>query len=200
MSEYDFVYGVFDRCETAAGVVEHLHGAGFRPASINLVGPDTKAFQYVSAKIKDPSKRFFVLFGAIGALGGLWAGAMLAPGLPYVVSFQILTTLMGSISGAIVMAYFSLFISAFLTANDPQFYANVYQADMQAGAALVSVAAESEAERQLAQRLIEEAKPIELIVRRAVVGPIIGLEPGPELVREPAVISEARETALSAVA
>ena len=194
ISEQDFVYGVFDHCEAAATVVQALHGAGFKSEVINLVGPNTEQFQYVSAKIKNPTKGYFLAFGIVGALGGLWAGASLAPTIPYVVSFQVLTTLMAAISGSIVMAYFSLFVSAFLTANDPQYFANVYQADMSVGAALVSVEADSAEERAIAQKIMEEFEPIELIVRRAVVGPIIGVERQNQFAREP------REKVLSAVA
>jgi hypothetical protein len=199
MSEQDFVYGVFDRCEAAAAVVQALHLAGFKSAAINLVGPKTDQFQYVSAKIKNPAKDYFVLFGAAGGLGGLWAGTVLAPTIPYVVSFQILTTLMAAISGAIVMAYFSLFVSAFLTANDPQYYANVYQADMPVGAALVSVEAVSAGERTKARMILEEFDPIELIVRRAVVGPIIGVE-NEAVEDQTQFVTEKEEKILQAVA
>jgi hypothetical protein len=194
MSEHNFVYGVFENCEAAAAVIQRLHASDFKSAAINLVGPDTEQFQYVSAKIKDPNKRNFFVFGIIGALGGLWAGTMLAPTAPYVLQFQILTTLMAAISGSIVMAYFSLFLSAFLSANDPQFYANVYQADMSVGAALVSVEADSDKELAIAQKIIEEFAPVELIVRRAVVGPIIGVESAP------VTLPGAREKVLSAAA
>jgi hypothetical protein len=194
MSEHDFVYGVFDHCEAAGAVVQALHKAGFKSAVINLVGPKTDQFEYVSAKIKNPTKQAFVTFGAVGALGGLWAGATLAPTIPYIVSFQILTTLMAAISGSIVMAYFGMFISAFLTANDPQYYANVYQADMSVGEALVSVEADSAQQRAEAQRIMEQFEPIELVVRRAVVGPIIGVE------SERQFVPETREKILAAVA
>jgi hypothetical protein len=196
MSEQDFVYGVFDHCEAAAAVVQALHGAGFKSEVINMVGPDTDAFRYVSAKIKNPAKDFFVIFGVVGALGGLWAGVAMAPTVPHIVSFQILTTLMAAISGSVVLAYASVIISALLTANNPQNYANVYQADMSVGAALVSVEADSAQERAIAQKILEEYQPIELVVRRGVVGTIIGVEPADQFVPE----AEAPEKILSAAA
>jgi hypothetical protein len=189
MLQNSFVYAVFEENKVAASVVERLRAAGFRSEQINLVGPDSKEFQYVSAKIKDPTKRNFTRFGVVGALAGLWAGTVLSPGSP-ATTYQIMTPLMGAISGSIVMAYFSMFLTAFLTANQPQCYANVYQADLPIGEALVAVDAESESGRIDAQKILEEFAPIELVVRRAVVGPVIGLE----LKSEPSANEDAKTT------
>lgn len=177
MSEQALVFGVFENLDKATSCIAALHKAGFKEADINIVGKDCREFKYVSAKIHNPTKRAFVWFGSIGALAGLYVGPMLAPTIPYVVSFQVITTIMASVSSGIILAYMGQFMAAFLHANTPQYYANVYEGDLDQGAALISVEAESMAKRLEASKIFEEQQAVEIISRRAVQGPVIGLEP-----------------------
>lgn len=181
MSEQALVFGVFENLDNATICIAALHKAGFKEAAINIVGKDCREFKYVSAKIHNPTKRAFLWFGSIGALAGLYVGPMLAPTIPYVVSFQVITTIMASVSSGIILAYMGQFMAAFLHADTPQYYANVYQGDLEHGAALISVEAESMEERLRAATIFEEHEAVEIVSRRAAPGPVIALDPACEL-------------------
>ncbi|MBP6348870.1 MAG: hypothetical protein KA392_05000 [Candidatus Obscuribacter sp.] len=177
MSQLDFVYGVFENAKDLQLIVADLHKAGFKEVEINVVGKDCPEFHHQSAKIKSPQAKYFVKYGIVGAFAGLWGGVMLAPPLHYVVTFQVMTMIMAAVSGGIVMAYIGTFLSAFLHASQPQYFANAYEGDVTNGAVLVSVECVSADERRKAYQIIDSHNPVETISRAAVVGPIIGLTP-----------------------
>lgn len=177
MSQLDFVYGVFENAKDLQLIVADLHKAGFKEVDINVVGKDCPEFHHQSAKIKSPQAKYFVKYGIVGAFAGLWGGVMLAPPLHYVVTFQVMTMIMAAVSGGIVMAYIGTFLSAFLHASQPQYFANAYEGDVTNGAVLVSVECVSADERRKAYQVIDSHNPIETISRAAVIGPIIGLTP-----------------------
>jgi len=177
MSQLDFVYGVFENAKDLQMIVADLHKAGFKEVDINVVGKDCPEFHHQSAKIKSPQAKYFVKYGIVGAFAGLWGGVMLAPPLHYVVTFQVMTMIMAAVSGGIVMAYIGTFLSAFLHASQPQYFANAYEGDVTNGAVLVSVECVSADERRKAYQVIDSHNPIETISRAAVIGPIIGLTP-----------------------
>ena len=177
MSQLDFVYGVFENAKDLQLIVADLHKAGFKEVDINVVGKDCPEFHHQSAKIKSPQAKYFVKYGIVGAFAGLWGGVMLAPPLHYVVTFQVMTMIMAAVSGGIVMAYIGTFLSAFLHASQPQYFANAYEGDVTNGAVLVSVECVSADERRKAYQIIDSHNPVETISRAAVVGPIIGLTP-----------------------
>lgn len=177
MSQLDFVYGVFENAKDLQLIVADLHKAGFKEVDINVVGKDCPEFHHQSAKIKSPQAKYFVKYGIVGAFAGLWGGVMLAPPLHYVVTFQVMTMIMAAVSGGIVMAYIGTFLSAFLHASQPQYFANAYEGDVTNGAVLVSVECVSADERRKAYQVIDSHNPVETISRAAVTGPIIGLTP-----------------------
>lgn len=177
MSQLDFVYGVFENAKDLQLIVADLHKAGFKEVDINVVGKDCPEFHHQSAKIKSPQAKYFVKYGIVGAFAGLWGGVMLAPPLHYVVTFQVMTMIMAAVSGGIVMAYIGTFLSAFLHASQPQYFANAYEGDVTNGAVLVSVECVSADERRKAYQVIDSHNPIETISRAEVIGPIIGLTP-----------------------
>jgi hypothetical protein len=192
MSQLDFVYGVFEDVKGVQLIVADLHKAGFKAVDINVVGKDCPEFHHQSAKIKSPQAKYFVKYGIVGAFAGLWGGVMLAPPLHYVVTFQVMTMIMAAVSGGIVMAYIGTFLSAFLHASQPQYFANAYEGDVTNGAVLVSVECVSADERRKAYQIIDSHNPVETISRAAVVGPVIGVTPKAiSLVGEaPTVLSE----------
>ncbi len=177
MSQLDFVYGVFEDAKSLQIIVADLHKAGFKEVDINVVGKDCPEFTHQSAKIKSHQAKYFVKYGIVGALAGLWGGVMLAPPLHYIVTYQVMTMLMAAVSGSIVMAYIGTFLSAFLHASQPQYFANAYEGDIANGAALISVECVSADERRKAYQIIDGHNPIEIISRAAVLGPIIGVTP-----------------------
>lgn len=176
MSEENYVFAVFAYYGEAAQCISALHQANFKEADINLVGKDCSEFKRISARINNPNKKYFVWFGSLGALGGLYAGPILAPHLPYVVSFQIITTIMATVSSSIILAYMGQFLAAFLHANEPQHYANVYEGEVLAGQALVSISAKTAEECLTAWKIMDAHGALETISRRALSGPIIGQE------------------------
>lgn len=177
MSQLDFVYGVFENAKDLQLIVADLHKAGFKEVDINVVGKDCPEFHHQSAKIKSPQAKYFVKYGIVGAFAGLWGGVMLAPPLHYVVTFQVMTMIMAAVSGGIVMAYIGTFLSAFLHASQPQYFANAYEGDIANGSVLVSVECVNADERRKAWQIVDSHNPVEIISRAAVVGPIIGLTP-----------------------
>src|SRR3978361_1186435 len=126
MSDQDFVYGVFKKSQVALEVVSELHQAGLATSDICVVGTPDDEFKYVSAKIDDPTAKYFIRFGIGGCIAGLIAGILGAPQLPVASTVQILAPLMGAISGGIVLAYFGVFMCAFLYANKPHHWSNVF--------------------------------------------------------------------------
>ncbi len=180
MSQPDYVYGVFASDDSTGQVLEDLHKAGFKSADLSVVGKNCPQFHNLSARIKTPMARYFVRYGIVGALGGLWAGTALAPHVPTPGFFQILTTLMAAISGGIVLAYWGVWMGAFLHANEPQYYANVFEGEIENGEILVLAEANSRAERLKAFEILDAHDAVEIIVRQADLGEIIGLETEPK--------------------
>ena len=176
MSQPDYVYGIFDNNGSAGQVLEDLHKAGFKSADLSVVGKDCPEFRNASARIKTPMARYFVRYGIAGALGGLWAGTALAPHVPTPGFFQILTTLMAAVSGGIVMAYWGTWIGAFLHANEPQYYANVFEGEIENGEIVVLAEVNSREERRAAWEIMDNHDALEIITRQADLGQIIGLE------------------------
>ena len=180
MSQPDYVYGVFASDDSTGQVLEDLHKAGFKSADLSVVGKNCPQFHNLSARIKTPMARYFVRYGIVGALGGLWTGTALAPHVPTPGFFQILTTLMAAISGGIVLAYWGVWMGAFLHANEPQYYANVFEGEIENGEILVLAEANSRAERLKAFEILDAHDAVEIIVRQADLGEIIGLETEPK--------------------
>lgn len=176
MAQPDYVYGVFDNSMSTGQLLEDLHKAGFKSADLSVVGTDCPEFRTLSAKIKTPVARYFVQYGIVGALGGMWAGTVLAPQISTPGFFQILTTLMGAVSGSIVMAYWGLWIGAFLHANEPQYYANVFEGEVKDGIIVVLAEANSREERRKAMEIMDEYNAVEITMRLADLGQVIGLE------------------------
>ncbi|MBN9394969.1 MAG: hypothetical protein J0H83_06965 [Candidatus Melainabacteria bacterium] len=183
--EQDLVYGVFGNENAAVDCVVRLNKAGFVEQDINVVTVKS-ALERVNARITNPTKKYFVSFGTCGAVGGILAGAYLTPTLPYVVSFQILTTLMAAISGGIVLGYFGMFMAAFLHANEPQYFGNAYEGTLEEGQVLVSIELNGKNKARLAEAMqIMVQGASEMIFRPASAGPIIGLEATPAIVVTP---------------
>jgi hypothetical protein len=180
MSHPDYVYGVFAEPTTARKVIEDLHKAGFTSADLSVVGTDCDEFKHHSAKIKTPMAKYFVRYGLLGSFLGFLGGLYLDSTIPYAVSYQVMTMLMGAVSGGIVMAYIGVFLCAFFHANEPQYYANVFEGSIEEGGAVVLAEANTQEERRTAWEIMESHEPLEVITRRAVFGNIIGdvkLEP-----------------------
>lgn len=176
MSQPDYVYGVFSTNAITGQVIENLHKAGFKAADLSVVGRDCEEFHNVSAKIKTPMARYFVKYGIVGALGGLWAGTMLAPEVNSPGFFQIIVTVMAAVAGGIVLAYWGTYMCAFLHANEPQYYANVFEGEIHNGDIVVLAEVNSKEERLAAWQIMNEFDANEIITRKADLGQIIGLE------------------------
>ena len=176
MSNPDYVYGIFENITGAGQILEDLHKAGFKSADLSLVGTDCPEFHNVSAKIKTPMARYFVRYGIVGALAGLWAGVTMAPDLPYPGFFQIITTVMAAVSGGVILAYWGVWIGAFLHANEPQYYANVFHGEIRNGQIVVLAEVNSKEERRSAWAIMDDHDAIEIIFRQADLGEIIGLQ------------------------
>ena len=176
MSQPAYVFGIFENTDCTGQILEDLHKAGFKSADLSVVGKDCREFHNQSAKIKSPMAKYFVRYGIVGALGGLWAGVTMAPQLPYPGFFQIITTVMAAVSGAVILAYFGIWIGAFLHANEPQYYANVFEGEIENGQVVVLAETSSKEERRAAWEIMDSYDAVEIITRQADLGQIIGLE------------------------
>ncbi len=176
MSQPAYVYGIFDNANICGQVLEDLHKTGFKSVDLSVVGKDCPEFRNQSAKIKSPMARYFVRYGIIGALGGLWAGVTMAPQIHTPGFFQIITTVMAAVAGGIVLAYWGVWIGAFLHANEPQYYANVFEGEIENGEIVVLAETQTSEERRTAWEIMNAHDAVEIITRRADLGQIIGLE------------------------
>jgi hypothetical protein len=179
MSQEYFVYGVFETPAGAAGLVQKLHDAGFESSSISIVGQEAcPEFKHVAARIRNRQHRVFIGSGIAGAIGGLTAAIMYQPAIPYSVSFQVIVPVMAMVAGAILLAYFGMYISMFLLANQPNYYAHIFEGQVENGAAIVCVEVESRLKRSLAMELIASTDPLEMVSRSISLGPISDVLPG----------------------
>ena len=176
MSQPAYVYGIFENPGSTGQILEDLHKAGFKSADLSVVGKDCPEFNNLSARIKTPMAKYFVRYGIVGALGGLYAGVTMAPDLPFPGFFQIITTIMAAVSGGIVLAYWGVWIGAFLHANEPQYYANVFEGEVENGEIVVLAETTSKEERRTAWEIMDSHEAVEIITRQADLGQIIGLE------------------------
>jgi hypothetical protein len=173
MIDQDFVYGVFADYETAETVVAELHQSGLKTSDICVVGNKTEQFNYVSARIQDPTAKYFFRFGIGGCLVGAWAGIAGAPTIPYIVSFQILVPLMAAISGGVVFAYFGCWMCAFLYANKPHHWANAFEGTVESGNVIVLAEPSTVEQRHSALSILSAHEPLEMIVRRKAAGQLV---------------------------
>lgn len=179
MAEEVYLYGVFDKANAVKECLKELTEAGYVETQMNVVGKNCPEFKHISASIVNPVKRYFVYFGTVGAIGGMIGGVVLAPTISYVPSFQVMTTLMGSVSLAIVMAYIGEFLAAFIHANEPQYYANLYQAEINGGDYLLSLEVEKGEDTGKAWSILSDRGAREIILRRMPLGEVIGIEKEP---------------------
>jgi hypothetical protein len=178
MSQEYFVYGAFEDNGAAAQLVEKLHDAGFAKPSISVVGQENSPeFKHVAARITNRAHRFFIASGIAGAVGGLTAAIMYQPAIPYSVSFQLIVPVMAMVAGAILLGYFGMYIGMFLHANQPNYYANVFEGQVTNGAVIVCVEVNSKLQRALAAEMVSMLDPIELVIRSSSLGPISNVLP-----------------------
>jgi hypothetical protein len=197
MSERDFIYGVFSEAEQGAAVVADLHASGIAESDINFITSNDKQSKTVSARLTNPTKKFMVAFGVIGTIGGMIAGALMAPALPGEGSFQVVTTLMAAVSCGLVVGYVGSITAAILYANQPQYYANIYEGVLPRGKVVVSLEAEGNEQIETAFKLMSSHDALEIIMQRAEAASFIGME---ETETQSAIVSSEAEQNLNLAA
>lgn len=174
MSGQDFVYGVFKRSDSALQVVSELHAAGLTKSDIAIVSSKKDELRYLSAELQDPTMKYFMWFGICGCIVGAFAGVMGSTHIPYTTqTFQILVPLMASISGGIVFAYFGCFMCAFLIANKPNHWANVFEGTVEDGELIIAAEPANAEQRNAAVEILNKHNPVELIVRKKALKDIV---------------------------
>jgi hypothetical protein len=168
----DFIYGVFNDYATAEKVIAELHQVGLDTPEICVVGKSSEEFKYVSGRLKDPTAKYFMRFGVAGCIAGLWAGISGAPHIPYTVSFQILIPMMAAVSGGVVLAYFGALMGMFLSANNPHYWASVFEGTVENGNVIVLAEASTREQRGTVMSILDAHDPVELILRRNSAGRI----------------------------
>jgi hypothetical protein len=178
MSQEYFVYGVFEDNGAASELVQKLHDAGFAKPSISVVGQENSPeFKHVAARITNRAHRFLIASGIAGAIGGLTAAIMYQPSIPYSVSFQLIVPVMAMVAGAVLLGFTGMWIGMFLHANQPNYYANVFEGQVTNGAVVVCVEVNSQLQRALAAEMVSLLDPIELVIRSSTLGPISNVLP-----------------------
>ncbi len=167
MSDQDYIYGVFEDASNVPAVVTQLHKAGLQTSEICVLGNKSEQFTNIAGKIKDPTAKYFIHFGIAGAIGGLVVGIFASLHIPGVNGFQVIVPLMGTIAGGACFPYFVCQLATFLTSNQPQHWANVFEGSVAAGAVIVMAEPQSVEERNSAMNIFLASNPIEMIFRRS---------------------------------
>lgn len=167
MSDQDYVYGVFTGGEKVPDVVAELHRAGLKTSEICVLGNKSEQFNTISGKIKDPTAKNFMYFGIAGAIGGLIAGIAVSLHIPGINGFQLIVPLMGAVSGGACFPYVICQLAMFLTANDPQHWAHVFEGSVEHGAVIIMAEPQTSAQKQSAMQIFLAHNPVEMIFRKS---------------------------------
>ncbi|HEY9773795.1 MAG TPA: hypothetical protein V6C81_08295 [Planktothrix sp.] len=157
-----FTYGVFSSEQDFSKAFSALSDRGFDNIA---VVKNTDSALYKSASVKNSIKNTFVLGGLAGAVIGGIAGAIATPTVPYGGTYQVLTPMMSMVSGAIVMAYFSVWICGFLRWIDRPLPADCFEGTITNGSLLLVVETDQADLRQLAFDCFSRNNASEIIAR-----------------------------------
>ena len=139
---------------------------------------DTSSPLYKSAIVHNSVKRTFIWGGLAGAIIGGIAGAVASPTVPYAGTFQILTPMMAMVSGAIVLAYFGVWICGFLSWLDKPIPADAFEGTISNGALLLAVETQKKDLQHLAMECFSTNGAVEIIARDETLGalPTVSVE------------------------
>jgi hypothetical protein len=167
MSDQDYIYGVFSAADKIPEMVSQLHRAGLKTSEICVLGNKSEQFNTVSGKIKDPTAKSFVWFGIGGAIAGLIAGIAVSLHIPGVNGFQLIVPLMGTVSGGACFPYVICQLAMFLTANNPQHWAHVFEGTVEGGSVIIMAEPQSFDQKRSAMDILMAHNPIEMIFRKS---------------------------------
>jgi hypothetical protein len=157
-----FTYGVFSNQQDFSKAFSELSNKGFQDIT---VVKDTSSPLYKSATVHNSVKRTFIWGGLAGAIIGGIAGAVASPTVPYAGTFQILTPMMAMVSGAIVLAYFGVWICGFLSWLDKPIPADAFEGTLSNGILLLAVETEKQDLQRLAMECFSTSGAVEIIAR-----------------------------------
>jgi hypothetical protein len=154
------VFGFTDDVAEAEDLVDELRSAGFGREAISVLYPDTDTTRAVEFEnsTKAPEGTVAgvgtggVVGGALGWLTGI--GALAIPGFgPFIAAGPI----MAALSGAAVGAAVGGITGGLVGLGIPEYEAKRYETKVKEGKILVSVAAQTPAERETARRIFADA-------------------------------------------
>lgn len=158
-----FVYGVFTNATDFSKALSALRIEGLEDV---VFLKNTSDPTYTSAVVQNNLKGQFVRFGAAGAIIGGIAGAVASPTVPFTSNFQLITPMMAMVSGAVLCAYFAVWVCGFLNWVDrPILEHEVFEGIISNGAMLLGVTTDAVEQKQAAMRCLDQNGAVELIVR-----------------------------------
>ncbi len=158
-----FLYAVFRNATDFSNALADLKRNGMEDV---VVMKNTADSSYRSAVVQNNLKSQFVKFGAVGAVVGGLAGAVASPTVPFQTNYQLITPMMSMVSGAILCAYFAVWICGFLNWVDrPILEHEVFEGSIESGSMLLGVTTEDAQQRHIAIKCFDDNSAVELIVR-----------------------------------
>jgi len=152
------VIGIIESRSQADAILAELQRAGFRPANISVLFPDsdgTKAFAH-EHNTKAPEGAVAgagtggVLGGTVGLLAGI--GALAIPGLgPFIAAGPLLAALSGAAAGATVGGL----TGALIGMGIPEYEAKLYEGRLKKGNLLISAHTETGDQEKLARDIFK---------------------------------------------
>ncbi len=165
MRSLNFVYGAFRNEDQFLLAFGAMKAAGLK--DLKVVRNTAESITYSSAIINNPVHKWFRVGGAAGAVIGGLAGALASPLIPASNVFQVLTTMMAGVSGAVMCAYFGGWVVGFLYGVDPWLQSEVFEGTIENGSLILGVEVDSQASKMAAIQALTTNGAIELIVRDA---------------------------------
>lgn len=102
-----YTYGVFKTHKALADALTELKANGLE-GKVSGMGTSTVLLR--PAVNPEPLRQHFIMFGAIGAVIGGLAGALALPATHYTYGYQVMTPMMAMVTGALLCAYFGIWI------------------------------------------------------------------------------------------
>ncbi len=158
-----FLYAVFRDATDFSNALADLKSNGMEDV---VIMKNTSNPAYRSAIVQNNLKSQFVKFGAFGAVIGGIAGAIASPTVPFQTNYQLITPMMSMVSGAILCAYFAVWICGFLNWVDrPLLEHEVFEGSIESGSMLLGVTTHDSQQKQIAIKCFDQNGAVELIVR-----------------------------------
>lgn len=164
-----YTYGVFKTHKAIADALTELKANGLE-GTVSGHGSSTVLLK--PALNPEPLRQHFITFGAVGAVIGGLAGAVALPATHYTYGYQVLTPMMAMVTGALLCAYFGVWLFGVLNGLEGSDEHGDTVQNPDGNAIVLSVKTETREATRTAMNAMQRNEAICIVMRDGAVGPL----------------------------